>query len=434
MKLLYSNDRLGEHAPSWYHDNCKVDTRASLSVHEDTQVCVIGAGFTGLSAALQLTDSGIDCVVLDAHRVGWGASGRNGGQLGSGFNMNQTQLETMLGREHAKALWQAAEHAKHWIMETSRVHQFDLDYRPGIVYAQHRPGSHAAEHEYCEHMAKHYGYEGMHALDKHSVRERVLSDDYCSGILDSGAGHIQPLKLATGLARAAEQQGARIFECSEALRITRKSNSSHQRVITAMGSVTCDNVVVAVNGYVDGLDKAINRRQMPINNFIIVTEPLGERASDLLPHDDAVADSRFVVNYFRRVGGDRLLFGGGENYSYRFPVDITPQVRRAMLEIFPDLHDTAIDYAWGGTLAITRNRLPFIGDVSAGRYTAGGYSGHGVALACLYGKALAEHLAGRSELYQTLKVLPNKPFPGGSRVRPALLALAMTGYSWLDRL
>jgi len=397
-------------------------------------VCIIGAGFTGLSAALELGKRGISCVVLDAHRVGWGASGRNGGQLGTGFNMDQIQLESLLGESMAHTLWDIAEQAKRWILSTCHSHGCDIDYQSGIVHALHRKRFVKPAHDYCTHLQTRYGYDAIQPLNARTIRDHVNSRDYHGGTIDHGAGHIHPLKLAQSLADVAESNGAVIYERTEAIRIQQPSPQSGQRVITPCGSVSCQRVILATNGYLDSLNDEVGKRLMPINNFIVVTEPLGERASALLPCNDAVADSRFVVNYFRRVAGDRLLFGGGENYSYHFPEAIAPMVRRAMLGIFPQLQDISIEYAWGGTLAITRNRLPYLAEVAPRQFTAGGYSGHGVSLACIYGKALADHLAGDSALFDVLSQLPNTAFPGGASSRPLLLALAMTGYSWLDRI
>ena len=434
MKLLYANDRPGVHAPSWYQDTCTTTPRASLDQHLDTDVCIIGAGFTGLAAALELGKLGIDCVVLEAHRVGWGASGRNGGQLGTGFNMDQCELESLMGVPCAHALWTIAEQAKQWILQTCAEQDADIDYRPGIVSAMHRKRMVRPLHDYCRHLHKHYGYEAMQTLDEQDIVTRVNSNNYYGGVVDHGAGHIHPLKLANTLASFAESCGVSILERSEVVQILARPDSASQRVVTASGSVSCRRVILATNGYVDAIDDALNTRLMPINNFIVVTEPLGELATQLLPHDDAIADSRFVVNYFRRVGNGRLLFGGGENYSYRFPESIGPLVRKAMLGVFPQLKDVRLDYAWGGSLAITRNRLPYLGELQPQRFAAGGYSGHGVALACIYGKALADHMVGESQLYEVLSKLPNRAFPGGVRSRPAMLALAMTGYSVLDKL
>jgi len=433
MKLLYTNDQPGVHAPSWYHDTCPTTQRPRLEHNLDTDVCIIGAGFTGLAAALELGKQGIDCIVLEAHRVGWGASGRNGGQLGTGFNMDQQSLESLVGKPDAHALWDIAEQAKQWILDTCQKHNADIEYTPGIVSAMHRKRFVQPLHEYCRYLQEHYDYAAIQTLDKQSLADRINSDNYHGGAIDHGAGHIHPLKLSCALARAAESYGVAVLERSEALRIHTRPGTVSQRVVTACGSVSCRRVILATNGYVDTLDGQLNTRLMPINNFIAVTEPLGELATRLLPHDDAVADSRFVVNYYRRVQNDRLLFGGGENYSYRFPESIDAIVRKAMLGVFPQLSDVTLDYAWGGTLAITRNRLPYLNEIRPQRFAAGGYSGHGVALACIYGKALADHLAGDSQHYDVLSQLPNRSFPGGVHSRPPLLAIAMSGYSLLDR-
>ena len=433
MKLLHENDRTGEHAPSWYNATCPIEPRATLTTNTTMDVCVIGAGFTGLSSALHLAENGHSVAVLDAHRVGWGASGRNGGQLGSGFNQDQIELTSLLGEERARQLWKTAEDAKALVHARCKQYGIDIDYVPGIVAAMHKKRFVQDTHEYCEYLKTHYQYQELQALTEQEIKERVASDNYFGGAIDHGAGHIHPLKLADGLARAAEKNGASIYEKSEVLRIDTLPSGDGYRVVTTQGSVLCGKIMLATNGYLDNLRPTVNRWVMPINNFIVVTEPLGALAEEILPSNDAVADSRFVVNYYRRVDGDRLLFGGGENYSYRFPQSISKIVRKAMLGVYPQLNDVAIDYAWGGTLAITRSRLPYTSQLASGIYTAGGFSGHGVALAGLYGQAIAQEICGDSNRFNLLSKLPGKTFPGGQAARPALLALAMTGYSWVDK-
>ncbi|MFK8079624.1 MAG: NAD(P)/FAD-dependent oxidoreductase [Granulosicoccus sp.] len=434
MKLLYKNDRQGEHAPSWYNSSCDSPARASLGTHICTDVCIIGAGFTGLSAAVELRKQGISCVVLDAHRVGWGASGRNGGQLGTGFNMDQRQLEASVGEPLAHAMWEIAEQAKRWILDTCQSHGCNIDYKSGIVSALHRKRFVKPLHDYCNYLQTHYGYESLQPLDAGTIRKHVNSRVYHGGTIDYGAGHIHPLKLAHSLAEIAELKGATIYERTEATSIHKHATRDGHRIVTPSGSVMCQNVILATNGYLDSLNEDVGKRLMPINNFIVVTEPLGAIATELLPQNEAVADSRFVVNYYRRVAGDRLLFGGGENYSYNFPQAIAPLVRRAMISVFPQLQDISIDYAWGGTLAITTNRLPYLAEFSPQQFTAGGYSGHGVSLACIYGKALADRIAGNTTLFDVLSQSPSTVFPGGPSLRPLLLATAMTAYSLLDRI
>jgi len=443
MRLLYANDQPGQHAPSWYHDTCDTPTRARLERHLDVDVAIVGAGFTGLSAARELTRRGFSVVVLDAHRVGWGASGRNGGQVGSGFNMSQSALESWLGHDHAHRLWDLSEAAKQEIQDIEKESGIDLEYQGGIIHTVHRKRFLKYSHQQAKSLERDYGYQAIEPISQARCRTLIRSDNYYGGVIDHGAGHIHPLKLCHALAGLAEQQGAIIHEQSEVLRIERQHGSERLRAITANGSVTASRFLLAGNGYLDtpypdSQITSVDKHVMPINNFIVVTEPLGDRAMSLLPENQAVADSRFVVRYFRRLKDSRLLFGGGENYSYRFPKDMSKTAQAAMLDVFPDLSDARIDYAWGGTLAITRNRLPFVRKISPSLYTAGGYSGHGVALATMTGRITAEAIAGDSSRFKDLSAIPMKNFPGGLlpgglKSRSLLLRLAMGGYSLLDK-
>ncbi|MEE9321693.1 MAG: FAD-binding oxidoreductase [Granulosicoccus sp.] len=437
MKLLYANDAKGEHADSWYHATCQTPARSPLESHLDVDVCVVGAGYTGLSTALHLTQANRSVVVLDAHRIGWGASGRNGGQLGSGFNQSQAELERSLGNERAHALWTLAEEAKKTVHDMCATYDIDIEYQPGIIHADHRARFVADTHVDCEKLINDYAYDAIETLSRKELRSLVDSPHYFGGSLDRGAGHLHPLKLAAGLAVAAETEGAQLFEMSEVIRIVHATDTTHDkplRVVTPGGSVRAERVVIACNGYLDTLEPRVARHVMPINNYIVATEPLGDLARELIADNHAVADSRFVVNYFRRSGDDRLLFGGGESYGYQFPSDITNLVRKPLLQVFPQLANVSIDYAWGGTLAITRSRLPCVQQLSHRVYSAAGYSGHGVALAIMSGRAISEALNGDTSRFELLQNLPTAQFPGPSALRPALLALAMSGYSLLDRL
>ena len=435
MKLLYANDTPGAHAHSWYRATTEPVEHPQLNSNLQTDVCVIGAGYTGLSAALHLAMAGRSVVVLDAHRCGWGASGRNGGQLGSGFNQSQHELERSLGIQRAHDLWCLAENAKKTVHALCDSHGIEVHYQPGIIAALHRKRALPAAHAYAEKLERDYGYNQMHPLNKGELRALVDSDNYYGGVLDRGAGHLHPLKFAIGLGQAAQAAGVQIHELSEVIRIDNAfNNNAPLRIVTPQGSVRAERVVLACNGYLDALEPRIARRIMPINNFMVATEPLAGLAAELLPNNHAVYDSRYVVNYFRLSKDGRLLFGGGENYSYRFPQDIEHVVRRAMLGVFPQLHGVRIDYAWGGTLAITRSRLPCVRSVSPRMIAAGGYSGHGVALAVETGRVIAEALGGDTARLDWLAELPAARFPGGTLGRPALLALAMKGYAWLDRI
>ena len=246
-----------------------------------------------------------------------------------------------------------------------------------------------------------------------------------------GAGHLHPLNFALGLARAADAAGAKIHEQSEVLSI---AEDRQVTVKTAQGTLRADHLILACNGYLGRLNPKVAARVMPINNFIAATEPLGLRTAEVLNRDVAVADSKFVVNYFRLSHDGRLLFGGGESYGYRFPTDIAAKVRAPLLEIFPHLADVKIDYAWGGTLAITMKRLPHFARLSPRTLAASGYSGHGLGTATHAGRLLAEAVAGQSEGFDLMTRLPVPPFPGGAHLRSPLLTLAMTWYALRDRL
>ena len=466
-RLLHANDARATHAPSWYAASCEIARRAALEDDVDVDVCVVGGGYTGLAAAAALAAAGHSVAVLEAHRVGWGASGRNGGQLGSGFNVDQRTLARRLGHERAHALWHIAEEAKAHVRALDGRDGIDLQRRDGIVYAMHRARAVAQAHDYAAHLARAHGYEAIEPLDRSALRALVDSADYHGGTLDRGASHLHPLRLAAALARAAERAGATLYEDSEVLRIENlpladerrrvrfgrgkdvsrgrgsdgasdpdrgSSGDPAPRLVTSRARVRAERVVLACNGYLDALAPTIAARVAPINNFIVVTEPLGARARALLPGDHAVADSRFVVNYFRRTPDDRLLFGGGESYGYRFPENMARRTRRAMLGVFPSLADARVDYAWGGTLGITPSRLPHVTSLSRRAFAAGGYSGHGVALAVACGRAIARAIDGDRAALEHLAALPVGRFPGGARARPVLLAAAMTGAAWLDRL
>lgn len=431
MNLLHANDRAGDYPPSWYAATAvplapfpplKGDVRAD--------VCVVGGGYTGLSAALHLAQAGLRVVVLEAHRVGFGASGRNGGQVGSGQRLDQAALEAMAGHADARRLWDMAEEAKALVRDLGGGME-GVDYRPGVAHACRKPSEVADDHGYAERLARDHGYDQVEVLDRAGIRALIGSERFVGGLLDHGAGHIHPLNFAKGLAMAAMAAGAMVHERSEVHRI---EPGARPVVRTDAGHVICDHVILAANGYLAGLAPAIEARVMPINNFIVATEPLGDRAAEVLARPVAVADSKFVVNYWRLSADGRLLFGGGETYGYRFPADIAALVRRPMLEIYPQLADVRIDHAWGGTLAITLNRMPCFRRVAPNILSASGYSGHGVALATMAGKVMARAVQGQAEGFDLMARLPQPAFPGGVAMRWPMLVLAMTWYAMRDRL
>ncbi|MFV1594512.1 FAD-binding oxidoreductase [Phaeobacter sp. JH20_36] len=432
LNLLYSNDRKGTYPDSWYAATATpLAPFAPLTGDARADVCVVGGGYTGLSAALHLAEAGRSVILLEANRVGFGASGRNGGQLGSGQRMEQDGLENLLGAADAEKLWQLAEDAKDLVKSLITRHDIDCHLKPGIAHACFSKGEVDHEHRYVEHLQNRYGYQEITALDHDGLQAICPSPAYVGGSLDMGAAHLHPLKYALGLARAAAAAGVRICEGSEVLNI---DEGKQIRLRTAAGEVVADQLVLACNGYLGGLNRRVAARVMPINNFIAATAPLGAETARVLARDVAVADSKFVVNYFRLSHDGRLLFGGGESYGYRFPSDIAATVRKPMVQIFPHLRDVKIDYAWGGTLAITMKRMPYLVRLAPNVLSASGYSGHGVGTATHAGQLMAQAIAGESDGFDAMARVPAPAFPGGTAMRSPLLALAMTWYALRDRI
>lgn len=432
LDVLTANDRSGEYPRSWYAETAApLPPFAAAAGELACDVCIVGAGFTGLSAALHLAGRGYDVILLDAHRVGWGASGRNGGQVGTGQRLDQDALERAVGKDHARALWDLAQEAVALTRELAARHAPEAGWADGIIHACHHPRHVPHARAYAEKMARDYGYDLIRPLDRDALRALVGSPAYHGGDIDMGGGHLHPLRYALGLARAAAAAGVRIHEHSTVRRI---SESDPAVVETDAARITAAHVLLACNGYLGRLNARTAARVMPINNFIIATEPLSPEARrSVLSADHAVADTKFVINYFRFSEDNRLLFGGAESYGYRFP-DIARLVRKPMLEIFPQLRDIGITHAWGGTLGITMNRMPHFERLRGNLLTASGYSGHGVALATLGGKLAAEAIAGQAERFDLMARVPTRPFPGGAALRWPLLVLAMVWFSLRDRL
>ncbi len=394
-------------------------------------VCIIGGGYTGLAAALHLARAGRKAVLLEQATLGHGASGRNGGQVHIGFRQDQQWLEQRLGLEAARAIWALCVDALAAFHALRRDAQIDCDWHQGLLHLDHRARLVPASHAYAAHMQQAYGYDGFEPVSKTQARDLVASDAYHGGLLAREGGHVHALNFALGLARAAQQAGATLHEHSVVTSIT-KANQLWQ-VRTAQGVVSADTVIIACNGYLKGLNQTIESHVMPINNFIATTAPLDDPQA-LIKHHYAVADSRFVVHYFRITADNRLLFGGGENYSYRFPDDIASVVRGHICKIFPQLGLVPIDHAWGGTLAVTPTRLPFVRRLEPGLYTSGGYSGQGVLLAPYFGKLLSDVICHESAQFDLLSKLPVPRFPGGTALRWPILVSAMLALRLRDML
>jgi len=421
------------HAPSYYAASAnRSEAWPELVGDTDCDVCVVGGGFTGLSAALHLAERGYAVVLVEAARVGWGASGRNGGQLSSGLRIASPELIARFGLAEARRLWDLAEEAKATVRERIERHRIACDFKPGNLYAAAKRRHLAAMARSVECLAEKLGYAQARLVSRTEVRGLVATTRYHGGVLDGGAGHLHPLNYALGLAAAARAAGARLHEGTPVVAI---EDRARPLVRTPRGTVRARHVVLACNGYLGRLEPRIAAKIMPIGNYMLATAPLGEaRARALIRNDIAIADSKFVVDYYRLSADRRLLFGGGETYTAREPRDLAAFVRRHMLRVFPQLGDVAIDHAWGGRLAITLNRAPHFGRLGANLYFAHGFSGLGVALTSLAGKLIAEAVAGSAERFDVFARIPHRDFPGGPMLRAPAQVLGMLWYSLRDRL
>ena len=328
-------------------------------------------------------------------------------------------------------LWKLAEEAKGLVHDLIAKHGIACDWRPGLIETTHKRRLVAGEIAYVEKLRTRYGYDKVAWLDRAALTEAISTDVYFGGRRDTGAGHLDPLKFAQGLARAAAKAGARIFEGTRA---TRLSSATTDRDGAWIGG-SADTIILAGNGYLDGIDAETEARVMPIDNYILATAPIGAgMAGGIIPGGEAVSDTRFVVYYFRPTADGRLVFGGGETYSRRSPDDVAAFVRGHLARIYPQLAATQIDYAWGGTLAITLHRLPFIRKLRTGVYAAAGYSGQGVAMAPFAGKVLAEAILNAPARLDAFAALSTPRFPGGKLLRKPALVAGMMWYALRDRL
>jgi gamma-glutamylputrescine oxidase len=404
-----------------------------LTEPETADVCVVGGGYAGLSAAVHLARQGASVTLLEAARIADGASGRNGGQVHNGFRHDTQWFESRLGADFARQIGLLGNEAREHLDWLIRTYNIDVQYQPGLLHLCHKRSYVAEARAHVDDVMSRHPEAGLRFVDLEEARSLVSSNDYYGGYLDSQSGHLHALNLALGIARAATQHGARLYERSAAQHISR--TGAGWEVHTAGASVKARTVVVAGNGYLRNLEPAVEARVMPINNFVVTTEPLGrEGAERLIRGRLAVSDSRFVVHYFRITPDDRLLFGGGETYSYEFPKDIAGMVRKHMLHVFPQLQDIRIEHAWGGTLAITSSRLPYVREIEPGLFNASGFSGQGIVVAPFAGKALAEAIGGNRRIFDLLAQFPVRRFPGGKYLRWPILVAAMSWYALRDEL
>ncbi len=416
---------------SWYQATAgERPVYPALDGSRTCDVAIIGGGYTGLQAAYNLAKAGVSVVLIEACRFGDGASGRNGGQLGTGQRSWPEELEEQIGYERSKALFDLAEGAKRHLLDFATEHQIDIDFMPGQMNVAHKASYERAYRDNAEIAATRYDYPHAQFMDKAETQERLGSKRYFCGVRDSGTGHIHPLKLLIGLARVAANAGAEVYEMTKATSI--RQGGGKVTIDTPRGQIVADKALIACNGYIENLEPVTASHVMPIRSFIGTTAPLSDHPG-VISGGEAVADSRFVVRYFRKSKDGRLLFGGREAYTSDNPRDISQHIRRQIAEIYPELDNVEITHAWGGSVGITMPRQPFVREVMPGVTSIGGYSGHGVMLSNYCGRLYAETVIGRSgdlDLFKSLKV---PPFPGGSAARAPLLFLALSWFALRDK-
>ncbi len=432
--VIQSDSEFGP--PSYYLDSVGPSVNyPQFSGQMACDVCVVGGGFTGLSAALNLAGAGYKVVLLEGERIGWGASGHNGGQVINGFAKDMPKVAQLLGQAQAKQLWELALEATHMVQDRIARHGIDAEYKPGYMLAAARPRHMAgltAEQSYLAGL----GYTHSRLLDRAEVTDHVKSSRFHGGLIDLGAGHLHPLKYVRGLAAAATGEGVQIFEKSRVsqIRPAHGNGVGIAAAITDQGEVRASHLVLCCNAYIGSLEPEIRARIMPVGTYIIATEPLGrDRALRLLPQNACVSDTNFVLDYFRLSADWRMLFGGRVSYTTVPPVALANRMRQRMLATFPELRGVAISHAWGGFVDISRNRLPDIGRRPGNVYYAQGFSGQGVALTGLAGKLIADAIRGDAEKFDVFARIPHRPFPGGPWLRMPLLMLG-TLYSRLQDL
>ena len=404
----------------------------SLQGSLNVDICIVGGGFTGVASAVELAERGYKVVLLEQHKIGWGASGRNGGQIIRGIGHDLNGFKKTIGQEGINAITQLGRTANNIVIDRINKYKISCDLTMGYCdLATRSKHLKSLEEDYEILSASDYPHQ-ITLLDSHELKNKVIgSENFIGGMEDKGSGHLHPLNLCTGEAKAAANLGVQIFE-----------NSSVEEIIqgdiltikTAGGQILAKNLILAGNAYLGNLMPKISNKILPAGSYIIATEPLEEAVyQQLLPGNHAVCDLKIDLDYFRLSADKRLLFGGMCNYSGRDPKSIEAALKPKMLNVFPQLQGINIDYQWGGMIGIGANRLPQIGRLASNVYYAQAYSGHGVNITHVAAQLLAQAIDGPSEGFDTFAKVKHLTFPGGKHLRSPLLALGMMYHKMIDK-
>jgi len=421
-----------EYPTTWYAASYpqELPQRPPLAGQTTADIAIVGGGFSGLHCALRLALAGKKVLLVEASRIAFAASGRNGGQALLGWSCDMKSLEKSLGLERTRMLWETMRWAAQEIRELPKRHGFEVDYRPGSLWSAVMPRRVRLLQEAQEAMAEQYGYDALRLIDKAELPDWIGSERYQAALYDPEAGHLNPLKLAQGLASTIEAAGGRIYEQSRVLSLCREGEG--WRLSLENGGVKADKLILACNAYIDQLDASVAARMLPVGNYQIATAPLDESlARSLLPQNSCVIDNQFVPDYFRLTPDNRLLFGGGCTYLGGLPKDIAAATRPYLERAFPQLTGVAIEYGWGGHLDCTMRRTPDIGE-SGGKYWMQGFSGHGVLPTLAAARAVTEAILGDRELLDIYQAIGNPRFPGGELLRAPIEAAGKAWYRLRD--
>jgi gamma-glutamylputrescine oxidase len=420
---------------------------SKLESNIEADVCVVGGGFAGLSAAIELADRGYSVVVLEANHIGWGASGRNGGQIIAGLACEQAVIEKALGFDAAKKVWDMSLEALDLVRERIKRFDIDCDLSDGFLGVSVNAKKGAYLQSWYENMAKRYQYDtDAQWIEPKDIKQWIDSPRYYNGYFDKRSGHLHPLNYCLGLAKGASRIGVRIYQKSAVIAMQHSNSAKNESnyLQTETGSVKAKFVVLAGNMYLPEISPklapSLAKRIMPVGTYIIATEPIAASlANQLIPTNAAVCDTNFVLDYFRfsantKASEPRMIYGGRVSYSALTPPNLTQNMQARMAETFPQLKDTKVEFTWGGFVDITMNRAPDFGRISPNVYYLQGFSGHGVALTGLAGKLVAEAIAGQAERLDLLASIKHHDFPGGKLLRTPALVLGMLWYKLRDRL
>lgn len=422
----------GQYPDSYYAaSRNEAPNRPTLENDIDCEICVIGGGYSGLSAALHLSETNHQVVLLEGAQIGWGASGRNGGQIVNGLNAGLDKIQRAYGEDTANFVGGMLTRGNQIIRRIIADYAIDCDLKEKNIYTAYTQ-KHMQELQAKKTLWESHGMDSHEMLDKAALKQYINSDVYAGGMIDHSGGHLHPLNLTLGEAAAIEKNGGTIYENTLVTEVN--PNNDSVLVLTEKGSVRAKQVIVCGNAYLNKVIPELTDRILPASTQVVATEPLGELADELIPSDACVEDVRYILDYYRLSADKRMLFGGGTIYGGTDPANIEAKIRPNMEKVFPQLKDTKIDYAWSGNFAISFSRVPQMGELHPRVLFAHGYSGHGVTGSHLFGSILADAINGKRQEFDRFKAIPWFPFPGGRRFRVPYSMVGSWWYGLRDKL